>query len=199
MKNQLTIVVATNNQHKLKELRELFSPYNVKLLSLNDANINVNPDENGNSYKENAFIKASEVAKYTKFPVMSDDSGIEISELGDHFPGIYSSRYAKENGGQEVINEFLSTNHHGSKATFHCHIVLLNLKPGSRYDFEGIMEGKINNKIEGEHGFGYDPIFVPNGYEHSVSTLSDEEKNSISHRHNAAIKVIEFLKQISLI
>ena len=61
------------------------------------------------------------------------------------------------------------------------------------------MEGKINNKIEGEHGFGYDPIFVPDGYEHSVSTLSDEEKNSISHRHNAAIKVIEFLKQISLI
>ena len=194
MKNQLTIVVATNNQHKLKELRELFSPYNVELLSLNEANIHVDPDENGNSYKENAFIKASEVAKYTKFPVMSDDSGIEISELGDHFPGIYSSRYAKENGGQEVINEFLSTNHHGSKATFYCHIVLLNLKPGSRYDFEGIMEGKINNKIEGEHGFGYDPIFFLPELNKTTSELSPEEKNRLSHRSLALRKWAEYVK-----
>ena len=196
---KLTIVVATNNEHKLKELRELFSPYKVNLLSLRQSNIHVDPVEDGNSYKENAFIKANEIAKFTSYPVLSDDSGIEIEALGEHFPGIYSHRYTEANGGQKKVNEFLVKNHHGSKATFYCHMVLLNLEPGKRFDFEGTMEGKINSKVEGEYGFGYDPIFVPNGFEHSVSTLSDDEKNKISHRHNAAVKVIDFLKQISKI
>lgn len=199
MAKNLKIVVATNNEHKLKELREIFEPYNVALLSLKDVGIEIDPDETGSTYEENAFIKANAVSKFTNLPVLSDDSGIEISELGEHFPGIFSSRYAKANGGQEKINDFLASNHQHSKAYFICHITLLNIDGKSRNDFEGVLEGEINDKVEGSHGFGYDPIFIPKGYKNSVSTLSEKEKNSISHRHNAAIKVIEFLKANSII
>ncbi len=127
---------------------------------------------------------------------MSDDSGIEIDELGKHFPGIYSHRFAMENGGQENLNKMLVKDHAHSKARFTCHIVLLNLNfEGERLDFEGIMEGSINSKVEGEHGFGYDPVFVPSGYKHSVATLPPEEKNVISHRYNAVKKLLNYLKE----
>ncbi len=191
----LKIVVATNNAHKVEELSAMFEG-KVELLSLKDVGIQIDPEENGKTYAENAFIKAEAVTHFTSLPVMSDDSGIEIDELGDHFPGIYSHRYALENGGQEKLNKFLSLNHANSKARFTCHIVLLNLNfKGERLDFEGIMEGYINSKVEGEHGFGYDPIFVPNGYKHSVATLPPDEKNQISHRFNASKKVLKYLKE----
>lgn len=191
----LKIIVATNNAHKVQELHAMLEG-KVELLSLKDAGIFVDPVENGTTYKENAFIKASEVAKFTDLPVMSDDSGIEIDELGKNFPGIYSHRYAVENGGQGNLNKILVKKCPHSKARFSCSIVLLNLNfKGERLDFEGKMEGKINDKIEGENGFGYDPIFVPEGYSHSVATLPPEEKNKISHRYNATKKLIEYLKE----
>lgn len=197
-KNMLEIVVASNNDHKIKELEAMFEN-KVKLFSLKEVGINVNPDENGKTYEENAYIKASEVAKYTTLPVLSDDSGIEISALGEHFPGIYSHRYAEENGGQAALNEKLIHKCPHSPARFTCHFVLLNLKNFKRVDFEGYMDGKINDKIEGINGFGYDPIFVPNGYLHSVATLPFEEKNKISHRYNASIQLLKFLKDNGLI
>ncbi len=189
----LKIVVATNNTHKIQELRAMLSN-SVILYSLKDVGIKVDPNENGKTYAENAFIKANEVAKYTSLPVLSDDSGIEIEKLGDHFPGIYSHRYAMEHGGQEKLNALLTKTCNGSKAIFTSHFVLLNLKPGQRLDFTGYMYGKINNKVEGINGFGYDPIFVPDGYTCSVSLLSPEEKNKISHRYNAAKELLSYLR-----
>ena len=189
----LKIIIATNNQHKVEELNAMLEG-KVELLSLKDAGISVDPDENGKTYAENAFIKAQAVTEFTNLPVMSDDSGIEIDELGEHFPGIYSHRFAVENGGQEKLNEILVSKHPNSKARFTCHIVLLNLNfEGERLDFEGIMEGKINTRIEGINGFGYDPVFVPEGYNHSVATLKPEEKNVISHRYNAVKKLLNYL------
>lgn len=189
----LKIVVATNNKHKVDELKGMLSS-KVELYTLNDVGINVDPDENGKTYAENAYIKASAVAKFTDLPVLSDDSGIEIEALGDHFPGIYSHRYAIENGGQTLL-EKLVKEIPGSYAKFTSHFVLLNLKPGQRLDFEGIMEGKISDIVEGVNGFGYDPIFIANGYKHSVSTLSPEEKNQISHRYNASKALLNYLKE----
>lgn len=189
----LKIVVATNNAHKIQELRAMLSN-SVILYSLKDVGIKVDPEENGKTYAENAFIKANAVSKYTDLPVLSDDSGIEIEKLGEHFPGIYSHRYALENGGQEALNLKLTQTCANSKATFTSHFVLLNLKPGQRLDFTGHMYGKINNKVEGANGFGYDPIFVPDGYDCSVSTLKPEEKNKISHRYNAAKELLSYLK-----
>lgn len=189
----LKIVVATNNIHKIQELRAMLSN-SVILYSLKDVGIKVDPIENGKTYAENAFIKANEVAKYTSLPVLSDDSGIEIEKLGDHFPGIYSHRYAMDNGGQEKLNAQLVKTCCHSKAVFTSHFVLLNLKPGQRLDFTGYMYGKINDKVEGTNGFGYDPIFVPDGYSCSVSLLSPEEKNKISHRYNAAKELLTYLR-----
>ena len=195
----LKIVVATNNDHKIQELKNMLAN-KVELLSLKEANINVDPIEDGKTYADNAFIKANEVSKFTDLPVLSDDSGIEIEALGEHFPGIYSHRYAMENGGQAILNESLTKKHPGSKAKFVAHFVLLNLnKKGERLDFEGIMEGSINTKVEGEHGFGYDPIFVPKGYQVSVSTLLPEEKNRISHRYNACKELLKYLTENNLI
>lgn len=195
MKNKLEIVVATNNEHKVQELRDIFSPYGIVLYSLKDKNIVVDPDENGKNYNENAYIKAHEVSKFTDLPVLSDDSGIEIEALGKDVPGIYSHRFALQNGGQEETNKMLIKNCPNSPATFTCHFVLLNFKGNERLDFEGKMIGKINDKIEGINGFGYDPIFVPSGYEHSVATLKKDEKNKISHRYNACLNLLNFLKE----
>ena len=195
----LKIVVATNNDHKIQELKNMLAN-KVELLSLKEANINVDPIEDGKTYADNAFIKANEVSKFTDLPVLSDDSGIEIEALGEHFPGIYSHRYAMENGGQAILNESLTKKYPGSEAIFVAHFVLLNLnKKGERLDFEGIMEGSINTKVEGEHGFGYDPIFVPKGYQVSVSTLLPEEKNRISHRYNACKELLKYLTENNLI
>lgn len=195
----LKIVVATNNDHKIQELKAMLAN-KVELISLKEANIEVDPIEDGKTYADNAFIKANEVSKFTSLPVLSDDSGIEIEALGEHFPGIYSHRYAVENGGQENLNETLVKKCPHAKAKFVAHFVLLNLnKSGERLDFEGIMEGTINDKVEGKHGFGYDPIFVPNGYKNSVSTLLPEEKNKISHRYNAAKALLNYLKTNKII
>ena len=194
MAKNLKIVVATNNEHKLKELREIFEPYNVALLSLKDVGIEIDPDETGSTYEETAFIKANAVSKFTNLPVLSDDSGIEISELGEHFPGIFSSRYAKANGGQEKINDFLASNHQHSKAYFICHITLLNIDGKSRNDFEGVLEGEINDKVEGSHGFGYDPIFYYPEFKTTLANVSEEKKNSVSHR---GVALEKFLKDWS--
>lgn len=195
----LEIVVATNNAHKMGELRAIMNGYNIKLYSLKDMNINVEPDENGKTYKENAFIKADAVAKFTSLPVLSDDSGIEIDALGEHKPGIYSHRYSEENGGQENTNLMLTKNYAGSKAHFTSHFVLLNLTPGSRNDFEGIVNGKIASEVCGKGGFGYDPIFIPEGYNCSIASVPAEEKNHISHRYRACVALLNYLKEKKII
>lgn len=194
MEKVLKICVATNNDHKMGELKDIFKDYAVELYSLKELGINVNPDENGKNYAENAFIKASEVAKFTNLPVLSDDSGIEIDALGEHVPGIYSHRYAMEHGGQETTNQMLIEKCAGSKAHFTAHFVLLNLTPSSRHDFEGIVNGTIAKEVNGNGGFGYDPIFIPEGYKVSIAAISSSEKNHISHRYRASIALLNFLK-----
>ena len=194
MEKVLKICVATNNDHKMGELKDIFKDYAVELYSLKELEINVNPDENGKNYAENAFIKASEVAKFTNLPVLSDDSGIEIDALGEHVPGIYSHRYAVEHGGQETTNQMLIEKCAGSKAHFTAHFVLLNLTPNSRHDFEGIVNGTIAKEANGNGGFGYDPIFIPEGYKVSIAAISPSEKNHISHRYRASIALLNFLK-----
>lgn len=194
MKEKLKICVATNNEHKVGELRAISNRYNVELYSLKDLNIVVDPEENGKTYADNAYIKAKATSAFTSMPVLSDDSGIEIDALGEHFPGIYSSRYATKNGGQEITNKMLVEKFASSKARFIAHFVLLNLEKGSRHDFEGIVNGKVSSTIEGKGGFGYDPIFVPDGYDVTIASLSPEEKNHISHRYRASIALLEFLK-----
>lgn len=194
----MEIVIATSNDHKVKEYQEMVRGLNIKFLSLNDINFHNEIVENGKTFEENSLIKALAIKDYTTLPIIADDSGIEIEALGEHFPGIYTHRYAKNNGGQEKTNEMLVKTCPNSKAMFTCVITLVNLidKP---LVFKGEFKGKISDKIVTGNGFGYDPIFIPDGFNEPVSTLKDEEKNAISHRGIAFNKLISYLKSNNLI
>ena len=194
----MEIVIATSNDHKVKEYQEMVQGLNIKFLSLNDINFHNEIVENGKTFEENSLIKALAIKDYTTLPIIADDSGIEIEALGEHFPGIYTHRYAINNGGQEKTNEMLVKTCPNSKAMFTCVITLVNLiaKP---LVFKGEFKGKISDKIVTGNGFGYDPIFIPNGFNEPVSTLKDEEKNAISHRGIAFNKLISYLKSNNLI
>ena len=194
----MEIVIATSNDHKVKEYQEMVRGLNIKFLSLNDINFHNEIIENGKTFEENSLIKALAIKNYTTLPIIADDSGIEIEALGEHFPGIYTHRYAINNGGQEKTNEMLVKTCPNSKAMFTCVITLVNLidKP---LVFKGEFKGRISDKIVTGNGFGYDPIFIPDGLNKPVSTLKDEEKNAISHRGIAFNKLINYLKSNNLI
>ena len=193
------IILATNNEHKLQEVRQIL-PSNIKILSLKEAGIDIEDiEENGKTYKENSLIKARTIAEKTTLPVLADDSGLEIKFLGKHCPGIFTKRFSEQHGGQAKTNEFLSkkackTSIFLNKAVFTCCLTLLNFDKKPRH-FVGKMRGKISTKIEGTNGFGYDPIFIPNGYKTSVASLSQKEKNMISHRYHALMKLVKFLNK----
>ena len=194
----MEIVIATSNDHKVKEYQEMVRGLNIKFLSLNDINFHNEIIENGKTFEENSLIKALAIKDYTTLPIIADDSGIEIEALGEHFPGIYTHRYAINNGGQEKTNEMLVKTCPNSKAMFTCVITLVNLID-KLLVFKGEFKGRISDKIVSGNGFGYDPIFIPDGLNKPVSTLKDEEKNAISHRGIAFNKLINYLKSNNLI
>ena len=194
----LDILLGTSNVGKLKEYQNIFVGYNVTFHTLKEFNIDIDVDENGNTYEENALIKANAIKELTNLAIITDDSGVEIDALGNHYPGIFSHRYAINNGGFAKNNEFLSKNYHGSKAKFSCCIclVLPNQHP---ICFYSEIKGKIANHVSGIEGFGYDPIFIPDGFNETFAQIGEEIKNSISHRGNAAKLLIEYLKNNKLI
>lgn len=192
------IVIATSNLNKLKEFNEIFSPYNIKIISLNDLNINIDVEETGTTFKENALIKAKEISKYTSKIILSDDSGIIIDDMGDNKPGVYSHRFQNKLGGVDKANEYITKNYPNSKAHYTCSICVYNLDE-EPLSFEGYMYGHIANEIKGTNGFGYDPIFIPEGYNNTLGELGDEIKNSISHRGNAIKLLLKYFKDNNLI
>lgn len=198
MKNILKILLATNNEHKLSEFRKILNPYGIEVLSLSDLELKSNVEEIGQTYKENAYLKAHDLLNKTKLIIMSDDSGIEIDALGEAKPGLYSARYAASFGSQKNANEYLVKEYLLSPARFYCYLCVLNLTAEPLY-FKGIMEGHLSSSLEGSHGFGYDPIFVPNGYDKTISSLSEDEKNIISHRAKALNEFIDYLKKVNLL
>ncbi len=186
-------LLATNNQHKLKEFREIFKEYDVRIYSLKDLNIDIDPDETGKTFFDNALIKCEACKKFTNLPIIADDSGIEIEELGEHFPGIYSHRYMEEMGGQEKCINYLVEYHLGSKAKFHCSIVLINIED-KPLEFVGEVNGTIS-KIVANDDFGYDPVFKVDGINKTYAELDPIEKDKLSHRYLASIKLLNYLKE----
>ena len=194
-----TLILATNNEHKLMEVRQIL-PSDFEIISLKDAGIDV-PDveENGKTYKANSLIKAKYIAQFTSLPVLADDSGLEIKFLGKHYPGIFTKRYSESMGGQDKTNAYLvekacRTSIFFNKAKFTCVLTLVNYN-NQTYHFKGVMKGKIATKIEGINGFGYDPVFVPKGFKQTVASLPQEQKNMISHRYHALMKLTKFLNK----
>ena len=190
------IILATSNKHKLKEVREILAPHHIILYGLSDLSSKL-PDveENGETYAENALIKAKAVQKITKLPIISDDSGLEIMALNKE-PGIHSARYAESLGGHDnAIKEILKRleGKEDRSARFVCDIVLLNVEDKPLV-FEGIAEGTIAyEKSEAQGGFGYDPIFISKETGKCFAEMG-KEKNAISHRAKALKKLLTYLK-----
>ena len=191
------ILVATNNEHKVKEFKDIFEPYGILVHTPNELKINIDPEENGKTYYENALIKAKSFSKFCNFPIVADDSGIEIDVLGKCYPGIHSHRFMSEKGGQKETLKYLENNCLNSSARFHSSIVVINLEK-TPLEFIGEVEGKITNIVK-MSDFGYDPVFYVNLYKKTYSELSLEEKNKISHRALAAHNLLNYLKKKSYI
>ena len=191
----LEIVIATNNPNKVEEYRQMFASIsNIKLFSLKDENIHIEIEENGKTFEENSLIKAEAISKFTNKFVLADDSGLEIEAL-DNFPGIYSARFMEGRPYKEkwaAIFEMLK-NKENKNAQFHCAITFITPSK-DKYIFEGIEKGYITEKIEGENGFGYDPIFFSNSLNKTFGNATEEEKNAVSHRGKAFSQLLEFIK-----
>lgn len=193
----MDIVIATTNEHKVHEYQQMVKGLNINFLSLNDINFKDEIIEDGKTFKENSLIKAQAIANKTSLDVLSDDSGIIIEDLGENVPGIYSHRYAIENGGQAKLNEKLVNEVPNSKAYFVC--VITYIHEGKVKQFEGFFHGTIATKVEGINGFGYDPIFIPQGFTRAISTFDEQKKNEISHRSLAFKQFINYLKENNLL
>jgi XTP/dITP diphosphohydrolase len=179
------IIFATGNKDKMREIKEIMAGMDVEISSMKEAGISPDITEDGQTFEENALIKARAVAAYTDAIVLADDSGLEIDYLNKE-PGVYSARYMGEDTPYTVKNQALLDRLSGvpkeqRTARFVCAIAAV-LPDKSELVTRQTMEGYIGDAPEGENGFGYDPIFYPDGYTCSSASLSPEEKNAISHR-----------------
>ena len=183
------IVLATHNIGKVKEMQTILAPFGVTVLSADDLKLS-EPEENGKTFIENARIKAVSAAKEANMPALADDSGLCVHAL-DNRPGIYSARYnePKKNGfmyAMERLNAELG-NTKDRSAHFSCAVVIA-WPDGDTEEFEGRVDGRLCWPAKGKNGFGYDPMFVPDGFDLSFAELPAEEKNKISHRARALKK-----------
>jgi len=188
----LQLVFATNNAHKLEEVAAKIKG-SIQLVSLNDIGCHDDIEETGTTFSQNASIKSHYIYNEYRLNCFGDDSGLEIDALGGE-PGVYSARYAGAHGdhaanNQKVLEKLGSTTHR--KARFRTVISLM--WNGEEYFFEGKVEGSIRHELSGAAGFGYDPIFQPEGYTKTFAEMSLEEKNAISHRAKAMEKLLDFL------
>ena len=176
-------VVATGNAHKVGEIEAILSNYSVELLSLKDFPSYPEPVEDGETYTDNALIKARYFAEKLGRPCLADDSGLEVDAL-DGQPGVHSARFAgAETPHSQKIVKLLEMleGKTDRKARFHCSAVLVE-PSGQETVFEAVFEGSIAEAPTGEGGFGYDPVFLVEGRTVTSAQLSEEEKNQISHR-----------------
>ena len=197
------IILASNNQHKIGEIRSILKDLDFDIKSLKDENINIEVEEDGTTFEENSLKKAKEIAAYLKergeneFIVIADDSGLEVDYLNGE-PGIYSARYAGEHGDDYANNAKLLEKLKGVPAInrsgrFVCVIALVD-NNDKHISIRGEVEGIIKEELSGTEGFGYDPLFYYEPLKKTFSEMSSEEKNKISHRGEALKKLRKELK-----
>lgn len=193
----MKLIIASNNAHKIYEIKKILSGKFDEIVSLREAGISHETVEDGKTFIENALKKAREIAEISGCPALADDSGITAHALGDE-PGIYSARYASldgDNADDEANNALLLKNlaDKADKSAHYTAAIALVYPDGSSVTAEGYMYGTLISEGRGERGFGYDPIFVPDGETRTVAEMSDEEKNAISHRANALSELLKKL------
>ena len=182
------IIFATSNEGKMKEIRLIMADSGYEVVSLKEAGISADIEENGTTFEENAIIKASAIAKLTGELAMADDSGLEVDYM-DKAPGIYSARFLGEDTSYDIKNNYILEQLKDvplpeRSARFVCAIALADAE-GRTVTKRATIEGYIGYEIRGENGFGYDPIFMVPEYNKTTAELSIEEKNEISHRAKA--------------
>lgn len=188
------LVFATNNAHKLEEVSAILGD-KMEILSLKDIHCHTDIPETSDTLEGNALLKAEYIHKNYGLDAFADDTGLEIEALNNE-PGVYSARYAGVDKDSQANMQKVLEKLEGSanrKARFRTAISLI--WNGKSYLFEGIIEGKIIEEKRGEAGFGYDPIFVPEGYDQTFAELGNDIKNEISHRALAVKKLSEFLNE----
>ncbi len=185
----MKLIIASNNEHKIYEIKTMLGSRFSEILSLKDAGITHETVEDGNTFLENAHKKAREIAEISGCAALADDSGICVDAL-DGAPGIYSARFS--GGTDEDNNELLLKkleNKSNRKAHYTCAMALV-YPDGKELFSEGYMYGEITKDPRGTRGFGYDPLFIPDGETRTVAEMTDEEKNEISHRSSALKKML---------
>lgn len=189
--NKLKLVFATNNQHKLKEVQAMLT--NFEIVSLAEIHCFDDIPENAHTLEGNAILKANFITEKYGLDCFADDTGLEVEALNNE-PGVYSARYAgEENNAEANMNKLLHNlkGYPNRKAQFKSAIAL-NIQ-GKQFIFEGICKGIILTEKRGESGFGYDPIFMPDGFKTSFAEMAMNEKGNISHRGKAIEKLVTFL------
>lgn len=190
------IVIASNNAGKIKEIKNILGNNKLEFLSLKDVGFYKEILEDQDSFEGNAYKKAECVAKDVNEIVLADDSGLEVDILNGQ-PGVFSARFAGKNATDEKNNEKLlgmmkDVPEEKRGAQFRCVLVLM-LPNGKSFKAEGICRGKIADRPYGNEGFGYDPIFIPEGYNKTFGQMQEDEKNKISHRYLALQKLKEIM------
>ncbi|SFK75030.1 XTP/dITP diphosphohydrolase [Lachnospiraceae bacterium KH1T2] len=188
MKKIERIVFATGNKNKVREIEEILCDFEIPIVSMKEAGVDIEIVEDGKTFEENALIKAKSVWNVTGGLVLSDDSGLVVDALGGE-PGIYSARYMGEDTSYHIKNNNIIERMEGvpdekRTARFVCAVAAV-FPDGTQKTVTGVMEGRIGYEESGENGFGYDPIFVLPKYGKSTADLSPEEKNAESHRGKA--------------
>ena len=191
----MKLIIASNNKHKIYEIKKMLGGKFSEILSLADAGIFHETVEDGETFLENAFKKAREIAAISGCASLADDSGICVDAL-DGAPGVYSARFS--GGSDEDNNALLLKKLEGKEnrsAHYTCAMALV-YPDGKEISAEGYMYGEITDDPRGERGFGYDPLFIPTGEERTVAEMTDDEKNAISHRANALAAILEKIGEI---
>lgn len=194
-----TIIAASRNEHKIKEITAITEKYGMKVISRDDAGIpRFEIEEDGDTFEENSYKKAYEIMKYSNEITIADDSGLEVEYLNGE-PGVYSARYAGDNADDKKNNEKLlcmldGVTYTDRRAKF-VSVITIVFPDGETIVARGECPGHIIDREEGKFGFGYDPLFIPNGYQRTFAQMDAETKNKISHRAKALEEMERLLSE----
>ena len=188
------LIFASNNEHKAEEIRKILGKSFV-IKTLKESGININIPEPHDTLEENATEKSSVIYRLTKMDCFSEDTGLEVDALNGE-PGVKSARYAEDEPLKNNIDKLLNKLKNKSNRTAQFRTVISLMLKGKEHQFQGACKGTIIAKQRGEKGFGYDPVFMPEGSNKTFAEMDIEEKNTYSHRRKAIEKLVRFLKQL---
>lgn len=197
------LLIATKNDGKIREIEGLLAALPIKIRSLREFGNIFEPEETGGTFAENAVLKANYYAAETGIPALADDSGLEVMALGGA-PGVFSARYAGEKANNEeriskLLSELKQVTSENRQARFVCAMAMVDANGVTKCVEEGFCNGQIALFPSGKNGFGYDPIFIPEGFSQTFGELSEEIKQKISHRALAALKIVGFLRDFIVV